>query len=57
VEQIAYYLELRKGEVVGALIGEGLIKEQRSRPSRPIKGGRRSGDAAADLIDYPLAST
>src|SRR5262245_15904125 len=44
LEQISYYLEASRKEVVLALISEALLEDQRERPTTPIMKGRREED-------------
>ncbi|MEW5976900.1 MAG: hypothetical protein AB1898_13935 [Acidobacteriota bacterium] len=43
-EEIARYYQLSRDEVVGVLVEEGFLIDQRKPPSEPLKGGRRKDD-------------
>jgi hypothetical protein len=47
IEQISYYLEASRKEVIVALISEGLLVNQRGKPRALIVNGRREEDSRA----------
>ena len=49
IEQISYYLEASRKEVVLALISERLLIDQREKPGAYIANGRREEDSRAQI--------